>query len=141
MPKQGWQPAWLAQHDRLLSAASAQERVPLFISGDIHSIAEGKITRSGEHDLSNNPVVSLITGTPGTGSGWPSVARGTLATVPEHLTLEETVPVRELNGFHIVDFEPRKVTIRHFAWDKLNDPIEAIDTLEPFHVSQYEVPV
>ena len=45
--------------------------------------------------------------------------------------------MREENGFHIVDFEPDKVTIRHFRWNRGEDPEEAIDTLEPFHISEY----
>lgn len=139
IPKPGWQEGWLEQHDRILAAASAMNRVPLFMSGDIHSIAEGRILRSGTHDFRDNPVISVITGSPGTGVGWPSIARGTLATPPEHLDLEEVVPVREENGFHIVDFEPGKVTIRHFRWNRGEDPEEAIDTLEPFHISEYPI--
>jgi len=61
IPKPGWQEGWLAQHDRLLAAASAMNRVPLFMSGDIHSIAEERILRSGEHDFAANPVISVIT--------------------------------------------------------------------------------
>jgi hypothetical protein len=140
VPKPGWQEGWLAQHDRILSAASAMERLPLFISGDIHSTAEGRIVRSGEHDFRGNPVVAVITGSPGTGVGWPSLARGTLATPPEHVELEEVVPVREENGFQIVDFEPGRVTIRHFKWDREAEPESAIDTLEPFQVSEYATP-
>jgi hypothetical protein len=138
--KPGWQEGWLAQHDRLLAAASAMDRVPLFISGDIHSIAEGRIVRSGEHDFSGNPVVAVITGSPGTGVGWPSLARGTLATPPEHIELEEVVPVREENGFQIVDFEPGKVTVRHFKWNREAESEAAIDALEPFQVSEYASP-
>lgn len=137
IPKPGWQAGWLAQHDRILSAASAMNRLPLFLSGDIHSIAEELILRSGDHDFRASPVVSVITGTPGTGVGWPSIARGTKATAPAALEVQEVVPVQEVNGFHIIDFEPDKVTIRHFRWHNGVDPEEAIDTLEPFHVSVY----
>ena len=139
VPKPGWQEGWLAQHDRILAAASAMERVPLFISGDIHSIAEGRISRSGTRDFSSNPVVSVITGSPGTGAGWPSIARGTLATPPAHIELEEVVPVREENGFQIIDFEQDRVTVRHFRWSNQDDP-SMIDTLEPFHTSEYSPP-
>ncbi|UCE85961.1 MAG: hypothetical protein JSU66_16820 [Deltaproteobacteria bacterium] len=137
VPKFGWQSGWRAQHDRLLRAASERSGIPLFLSGDIHSIAEEIIVGSGALDLSDNPVVSLISGTPGTRSGWPSVARGVLATAPASIEAETVVPVEERNGFHIVDFDPGAVTIRHFHWDRINDPEEAIDTLEPFHVSTY----
>ena len=74
---------------------------------------------------------------PGTGIGWPSIARGTIAKPPSHLEVEEVVPVFEENGFHIVDFEPDKVTIRHFRWNGRKDPEDAIDTLMPFHISEY----
>jgi hypothetical protein len=134
-PKPGWQAGWLAQHDRLLAAASAMDRLPLFVSGDIHSIAEGRILRSGAHDFGANPIVSLISGTPGTGVGWPSAARGTLASPPLDLDVETIVPVQEVNGFHLVDVEPDAITIRHFRWRRGVDPADAIDTLEPFQVS------
>jgi hypothetical protein len=51
---------------------------------------------------------------------------------------EAVVPVEERYGFHLIDFEPSRVTIRHFHWDFEDDPVEAIDTLEPFHVSRYK---
>ncbi|GIW41811.1 MAG: hypothetical protein KatS3mg076_2388 [Candidatus Binatia bacterium] len=140
VPKPGWQASWQDQHDRILESASRMRRLPLFVSGDIHSIAEGRILRAREIDLSANPVVSLITGTPGTGLGWPSAARGTLATPPIDLEVEEVVPVQEINGFHILDFEPDRVTIRHFRWNRYTDSVESIDTLEPFHVSEYRNP-
>jgi len=134
-PKPGWQPGWLAQHDRLLAAASAMDRVPLFVSGDIHSIAEGRILRSRAHDFAANPIVSVITGSPGTGVGWPSAARGTLATPSLDLEVEPTVPVQEVNGFQLIDVEPEAITIRHFRWRRGIDPEAAIDTLEPFQVT------
>jgi hypothetical protein len=136
--KQGWQTGWLSQHDRLLSAASAMERVPLFIAADIHSIAEERILGSGPHDFSRNPVVSVIAGPVSTLLGWPSAARGTLAAPPNGLAVEELVPVREDNGFQILDFEPGRVTIRHFRWKYRVDPDEAIDTLMPSDVSIHE---
>jgi hypothetical protein len=138
LPKAAWRPAWLAQHDRLLHAASRRAGLPLFLSGDIHSIAESRIVRSGALDLSRNPVVSLISGTPGTRWGWPSLARGGLAGTPTAITSEPVVPVEEVNGFHLVDFEPGRVTIRHFRWDLETQPEEAIDGLQPFHVSTYQ---
>ncbi len=140
IPKPGWQEGWLLQHDRLLAAASAMNRVPLFVSGDIHSIAEGIILRSGPHDLRANPVVAILSGPLGTGLGWPSAARGTVAMPPEALELAEVVPVQEMDGFLIVDFEPGKVTIRHFRWRSGQAPEDAIDTLEPFHTSEYRRP-
>lgn len=54
---------------------------------------------------------------------------------PIPLEVETVIPVQEINGFHIVDFEPDKVTIRHFRWQR--DGTDAIDTLGPFQVSEY----
>jgi hypothetical protein len=138
IPKPGWQQGWFAQHNRLLASASAMNRVPLFMSGDIHGIAEEMIVRSGDLDLSANPVVSVITGTPGTGAGWPSAARGTRAQAPIDLEVDTVVAPLEINGFHLADFEPDKVTIRHFRW-RQRDGVAAIDTLEPFQVSEHAV--
>jgi hypothetical protein len=134
--KPGWQEGWFAQHNRLLASGSAMNRVPLFMSGDIHGIAEEIIVRSGDLDLRANPVISVITGTPGTGAGWPSAARGTRAQAPHAIEAEDVVAPLEMNGFHIADFEPDKVTIRHFRW-RQRDGVEAIDRLEPFQVSEY----
>jgi phosphodiesterase/alkaline phosphatase D-like protein len=141
VPKPGWQPGWRAQHDRLVSAMSGmRRRVPLVLSGDIHSIAEQRIVRAGSVDLGANPVVSVITATPATGVGWPSVARSTLAQPPTGFEVETVVPVQELNGFHLVDFEPDRVVIRHYRWDRLRQSEAEIDTLEPFQVSEYRRP-
>jgi hypothetical protein len=62
------------------------------------SIAEERILWSGEHDLRANPAVSVISGTPGTGIGWPSISRGTLAQPPESIEAETVVPVEERRG-------------------------------------------
>ena len=43
------------------------DRIPLVISGDIHKSAHGRILRTGDLDLSANPVVTILPGTPGTG--------------------------------------------------------------------------
>src|SRR5262249_8247865 len=51
-PKPYWQPGWLKQHDRLIQTMSAMRgRVPLVISGDLHSIGIGRMLRSGALDL------------------------------------------------------------------------------------------
>ena len=109
-PKYLWQHGWLKQHDRILAAASAAPRLPLFLCGDMHSIAEGVVSRSGEHDFSANPVVAALTGPLGTGTGWPSAARGTVAQAAQALTMREEQRCLEENGFSIVDVEPEQVT-------------------------------
>ncbi|MEO8600945.1 MAG: hypothetical protein ABI629_00065 [bacterium] len=118
VPKPGWASGFLAQHDRLLAAASAMPRLPLFVSGDIHGQGSGHILASGANDFRANPIVSIISGTPGTGVGWPSAARGTVATPAQHLALEPITPIQELNGFHLLDVEPDQITISHFRWHR-----------------------
>ena len=132
-PKPYWQPGWRAQHDRLLAAASAmRDRVPLFVSGDLHSFGIGRITASGSADFSRNPVVSVLSGPIGTGRmGFPSFIRGMVPQVPAGITNEEIVRPIEENGFTIADFTPEDVTLRCFKWRA--EPAAAIDTLEPFH--------
>jgi hypothetical protein len=132
-----WQRGWLKQHDRILAAASAAPRLPLFLLGDMHSIAEGVVSRSGEHDFSRNPVVAALTGPLGTGTGWPSRARGTVAQPALGLAMREEQKCLEENGFSIVDVEPEQLTIRYFRWLPERGE-EAIDTLEPFRTSVFE---
>jgi hypothetical protein len=135
-PKYLWQNGWLRQHDRILAAASAAPRLPLFLCGDMHSIAEGIVTRSGEHDLSTNPVVTALTGPLGTGDGWPSAARGTVAQAAQALAMEERQRCLEENGFSIVDVLPEQVAVRYFRWLP-KDGEEAIDRLEAYRTSTF----
>jgi hypothetical protein len=135
LPKYMWQEGWFAQHNRLLQAASRMKRsVPLFVCGDIHSQAEGRILQSGELDLRANPVVAVASGSLGTGAqGFPSGGlRRIVPQPPADLTVEEGLSAVEKNGFVIVDFDLEKIVIRFFAW-RPPDPVDAIDTLEPHH--------
>ncbi len=136
MDKPFWPSGWHDQHDRLITAASARaDRIPLFISGDLHASALGTISATRGHDLSANPVVSLCCGTPGTGGpGFPSSFRGTLPTPSTTLRAEEIVAPIEENGFSIIDFTPEEVSIAMFRWNHRSDPESAIDDLEPFVV-------
>jgi hypothetical protein len=94
------------------------------------------VSKSGEHDFSANPVVAALTGPLGTGTGWPSRARGTVAQVAHALVMREEQSCLEENGFSIVDVEPEQVTVRYFRWLPERGE-EAIDTLEPFRVSRF----
>lgn len=91
--------------DRTLSALSATKaRVPLMISGDLHSIAAAQIRRSGALDLSGNPVTTVVAGPIGTGpQGWPSHARGTAPKVPNHLDMFEHFTPVEQHGFTLLE--------------------------------------
>jgi hypothetical protein len=117
-------------------------RVPLVISGDMHAIAIGRIRRSGTLDLNANPVNAVLSGPIGTRpAGWPSARRGTGALPPAHLDLQEEIKPIEQHGFTIVDFLPDKILLRFFKWDVGTQPVDAIDTLEPFHTSELVRPI
>lgn len=138
-PKPYWQPGWLKQHDRLIGAMSAMKgRTPLIISGDMHAIAISRMLRSGALNLRPNPVNAVLSGPIGTRpGGWPSAGtRATPAQTPAHLDVDEQVKPIEQHGFTIVDFTPDKMVLRQFKWDVSDQPVEAIDTLQPFHESE-----
>jgi hypothetical protein len=141
-PKPYWQSGWRAQHDRLLQAASAMpSRLPLFVSGDLHSLAEEKIFRTGRIDLRANPVIAVLPGPLGTSDmGWPSAFRGIKAAPPAGLDVEQGLEPIEENGFTIADLTPESVELRFFRWHQKNQPVSAIDTLEPFRVTTLKRP-
>jgi hypothetical protein len=134
-PKYKWQSGWFAQHNRLLAAASAMKHSPpLFICGDLHNQSEGRITRSGELDLTENPVTTVCSGSLGTGPlMWPSSFRGMVAEVPAAIEMAEKLPPVEKNGFAIVDIHPDEMTVSLYAW-RQPEPVSAIDDLQPYHV-------
>ena len=138
-PKPFWQPGWLKQHDRLMAAMSAMKgRIPLVVSGDMHSIALGTMLGSGALDLKGNPIHVALPGTIGTWpGGWPSVGiRGTPATPSAVLDFEEQIKPIEQHGFILADFTEDKIVLRFFTWDVKAQPVEAIDTLQPFHTAE-----
>jgi phosphodiesterase/alkaline phosphatase D-like protein len=134
-PKPYWQAGWRAQHDRLLHASSRMAgRIPLFVSGDLHAIGETRIRRTGEIDLTANPVVSILSGPLGTDSyGWPSFFRRMSPQTPSGLQVEETQSPLEENGFLIVDLTAEAITVRYFKWRY--EDVAKIDTLEPFRTT------
>jgi hypothetical protein len=140
-PKPYWQQGWRDQHDRLLQAASAMPtRIPLFISGDLHSIAEERIFQTGPIDLRANPVVAVLPGPLGTSDGgWPSAFRGIKAMPPVGLDVDQGLEPIEENGFLLADFDPESVVLRYFRWDA-KQPVDAIETLQPFRVTTLKKP-
>ncbi len=136
-PKEFWQDGWRRQHDRLLVATSEmRDRLPLFLNGDLHSIAEANIFGTGSHDLSSNPVATVLVGPLGTEGGWPSRGRGIRGTSSLTLRMEESLSCLEENGFAIVDVEPAVVRVRFFKW-RPDQGEEAIKSLEPFRSSEF----
>jgi hypothetical protein len=138
-----WQPGWLKQHDRLMTAIHAMPgRIPLVMSGDLHAIGVGRMLRSGSLDMHANPINAVLTGPISTGpGGWPSGSRGTGALPPQHLDMDEQVKPIEQHGFTIADFAPDKIVLRMFKWDVKTQSPDAIDTLEPFHTVELAKPV
>ena len=133
-----WQDGWLSQHDRLLMAMSSMKhKIALSVSGDLHAIGLGAITSTGKMDLSNNPVVSVLTGPIGTRpNGWPSGVRKIGAQPSLHLRMNEAIKPIENHGFTIADFTQEGVELRFFKWDRNTQTPDEIDTLEPFHVEK-----
>lgn len=129
-----WQPGWFAQHQRLITALSAQqERAAVSISGDMHASAISTITRSGDLDLSGNPVQAILPGTIGTGTpGFPSSVRGVPPFHAAALDITDAAPMEERNGFSIVDVYADRIEVRQFRW-RPPEPVAAIATLQPTH--------
>lgn len=127
-----WQSGWFEQHQRLVAALSGQSRRPAaMMSGDLHAIGHGAVTRSRELDLSANPVHSILAGPLGSSTaGWPSFARGIVPTPSGLIEFDQTAPPDERNGFTLIDVMPDRMVVRQFSWRE-PDPVEAIDTLEP----------
>lgn len=139
-PKDYWQAGWLRQHDRILTAFSNMAgRIPLVVSGDLHASALGCISRTGASNLSKNPVIAVLCGALGTGTGWPSRTRGA-ARPPLHIEMEQLVEPIEQNGFTIADITPDKIVLRMFVWDARNQKREDIDRLEPFRTEVFSRP-
>jgi hypothetical protein len=138
--KPWWPPGWGEQHDRLLEAfAVRRDRTPLVVSGDLHATAAGRILSSRGRRLAD-PVVSLLSGSIGTGDfGWPSRFRGQLPVPSGTLEAEELIQPLEENGFSLLDFTPRELRASFFRWTP-DQGEAALDTLEPFRVLSFERP-
>jgi len=96
-----WQQGWWNQHQRLLQGiASQKQRRPLMVSGDLHLLGAGAITRSGELDFADNPIYSVLSGPGGVGDlGWLSNARGLSAQIPAGMNVDELLSPVERNGY------------------------------------------
>ena len=132
-PKYLWQSGWKLQHNRLLQAASKMPGIPLFLSGDLHALGEGRIMRYGELDFRQNPIVTVLTGPISTGpKAWPSAWRGTPPRTPTTLDLDAGLDPLEKNGFTVIDFTPDRIEGQMFSW-KMDEPEDRLNNLKPFH--------
>ena len=50
--------------------------------------------------------------------------------------MEESVAPIEDHGFTIVDFLADRIVLQQFKWDVDRQPLEAIDTLDPFYSTE-----
>jgi hypothetical protein len=134
-PKEGWQPGWFAQHQRLIEALAAQKRrAAAVIQGDLHASAAGRMIRSKDLDLGNSPVHVVTAGTLGSGDLlFPSAVRKVEAAPSQVVGMDQQLPPTEKNGFTIIDVTPETMMFRIFAW-RPPHPVEAIDDMEPLAV-------
>ncbi len=110
-----WPQAWWRQHQRLLASISRRSSSRFIFSGDIHAQGAVEILKSGDLDLSNTPLCSLLVGPVGTSEAtWPSAARGIAAAEPDWMTTSTIKETSEVNGFTILDFGPESVEGRLF---------------------------
>jgi hypothetical protein len=112
-----WQQGWWNQHQRLLRGIAGQtKRKPIMVSGDLHLLGAGTINRSGDLDLTGNPVYSILSGPGGVGDlGWLSKARGLAARVPEKMVLEELLPPVERNGYTLLTLTAENCEVSLYA--------------------------
>ena len=127
-----WQQGWQNQHDRILSNASTQKhKKPIFLQGDLHTFASGKIYRSRALDFEKNPIHANIVGSLGS-TAFPSAARGVKASIPTDLGMEELFENVEESGFSIVDITEDFVEIKMYKFLGGRDDLSIIEHLEPF---------
>ncbi|MGH6770131.1 MAG: hypothetical protein ACRECO_14035 [Xanthobacteraceae bacterium] len=133
-PKPYWQPGWLAQHDRLMEAMHLMGgRIPLSISGDIHATGLGRMMRTGKLDMSRNPVVTIVPGTVGSMTNYPSSSRGIGVQHPVHLDMVDAWTPVEENGFMVADFFKDKIDLAFYLWSHKRQTVADIQSLEPRH--------
>jgi hypothetical protein len=142
LPKPHWRQGWLDQHDRIMeSLANMHHRNPLVIAGDLHATGVGTMHGAGNLDFSDNPITNILCGPIGTSiRGFPSVVRGVRAAPSQYLDFEEQMVPIEQHGFAIVDFDQEKTVARLFKWDVNTQPLEDIDSLQPYYTVELDRP-
>ncbi len=123
--KYNWQSGWWHQHQRLCQAMSAQKkRKAICVSGDLHLLGSGKIQKSGDEDLSQNPPTTILSGPVGVGDlGWLSRARGVTAKHPKALTVKNILKPVERNGYTLLKINTKIIQVQQFQCPQgLPDP-------------------
>ncbi len=137
--KDKWNPSWFDQHQRLVAAMTGQrQRRAVVVSGDLHASAASRIVQSGDLNLTANPMTSILAGPIGTGDlGFPSAARGEIASRPKALSGVDIASLTEKNGFTIVDLMPTRIDVQMFTW-RPPEALGDVAALGPAH--QFSVP-
>ena len=129
-----WQPGWLAQHDRILSALSAMRaRAPLMVGGDLHAIAAD---RSAAAACTTSLTIPSPRWSPGRSAPIQRLAVSRTRhcpKVPNHLGMHEHFTPVEQHGFTLLDFYAGRMQLQFFRWDRGTQSVEDIDELRPFH--------
>jgi hypothetical protein len=68
------------------------------------------------------------------------VVRGIRSLPSAHVDFDEQVIPIEEHGFTLVEFEQDRTIVRLFKWGVNSQDLESIDSLEPFHTAELEVP-
>lgn len=111
-----WQQGWQEQHDRIIQHVSNQKnKTPVFLQGDLHTFAAGKIYRSGQLNLEKNPINACIVGPLGS-TAFPSGIRGLKAATPTDIMMQEQFENVEDTGFSIVDITPDNIEINMYRF-------------------------
>jgi hypothetical protein len=127
-----WQQGWQNQHDRILTSMFDQkDKIPITVSGDLHTFAAGKIVKSRELDFSSNPIYSFIAGTLGS-TVFASTFRKIKGAVPEQMVNQEYFENQEENGFSIIDINKKEFRIRMYKYLWSRDDLDIIPNLQPF---------
>ena len=139
-PKFLWQSGWFAQHQRLVAALSASTHRPaLMISGDLHAVGWEEMLGSGNVDMREHPVFTILSGPIGTSTlAFPSRARGTGALPPSTLQVGRGTQPIEKNGFTIIEVTREQMRFSLFGWRE-PQPESDLDTLQPFEVLRFPI--
>jgi len=127
-----WQKGWQNQHDRILSHLTNQShKMPIFMQGDLHTFAAGKIYRNGHNSYEKNPINAFVMGTLGS-TAWPSGIRQVKASAPTAIGIEEYFENVEESGFSIVNLKADNIKIQMYKFLSERDDMAMIENLAAF---------
>jgi hypothetical protein len=108
-PKPGWDAGWRAQHDRLLAASSSRSGPSIWLGGDLHASAAGRILRSGSASFGRKLSDRAPLRQPGNGGTRLALQlRGVPATSVPQPSRGGVGSPGEKNGFSLLDVSPEQ---------------------------------